>query len=654
MYKQILEEDIIKKQSKEILKYIFTIGMVVISIFIIRIFLIYDDKDYIYSSVMFVKQVNGLIAMTSIISCLILYKKTKDSIVFTLLLVYVGLSIASLTGQLDYYTFLNNEFRVNNYLSITTSFLRAIILFTAIKPNSKLHKLINRYKVQSFIFVVIYSIIGWEIEKRKFVGALFSNKAIFFSYNLLIFTVYVIVALKLLLICIRETKIILGTFSISLFLVAIKVLYIIYGARYNSLNMKLTSSLLTYLAFIIVIIGSIIELYLLYKETDYLNKELRKFYNLANNNKHSYIFICDKNYNVSFMNEKIREDYGYKIDNEEFKKELLKISLPEEIKEIMKKELSDKSNWRGVLKTLKKDSIVDCSIQSIKSGEEESQILVSYIDMSETIKLQSEIEAHKINDVKKSEFISTLSHELKTPLNIFYSIIQLLDKTEAIGIKEFKEAYDKYSDSLKLNSKRMLRLVNNIVDSTRIDTGDLKAEFGNYEVVSIVEDIVMSIVPFAQSKNISVEFDTNIEEHFIKCDPVMIEKIVLNLVSNSIKYTEGEGSIKVDLMLKGDILEVEFKDTGIGIPYELKDKIFHRFSRVDSSLKRSNEGSGIGLNIVKSMIEVHNGSISVDSVLNEGSIFKVKLPNVLIEDSPMIIYEFNKANTELELSDIYS
>lgn len=654
MYKQILGEDIIKKQTKEILKYIFTIGVVVMSIFIVRIFWVYDDKEYINSSVIFVRQVNALISVTAIASCLILYKKTKDSIVFTLLLVYVGLSIASITGQLDYYTFLENEFRVSNYISITTSFLRAILLFTAVRPNSKLHKLLNRYKVQSFIFVVIYSIISWEIEKRKFIGGIFSSEAIFVSYNLLISIVYVIVALKLLLIGIKEAKILLGTFSISLFLIAIKVFYIIYGVTYNSINMKLTASLLTYLSFIIVIIGFIIELYLLYKEADYLNRELRKFYNLANNNKHSYIFICDKNYNVSFMNEKIREDYGYKMDNEEFKEQLLKINLPEEIKEIISKELVDKSNWRGILKTLKKDSIVDCSIQLLKSEEEESQILVSYIDMSETIKLQSEIEAHKINDVKRSEFISTLSHELKTPLNIFYSIIQLLDKTEAIGIKEFKEAYDKYSGSLKLNSKRMLRLINNIVDSTRIDTGDLKAEFGNYEVVSIVEDIVMSIVPFAQSKNISVEFDTNIEEHFIKCDPVMIEKIVLNLVSNSIKYTEGEGIIKVDLMLKDDILEMHFKDTGIGIPSELKDKIFHRFSRVDSSLRRSNEGSGIGLNIVKSMIEVHNGSISVDSVLNEGSVFKVKLPNVLIEDSPIIIYEFNKANTELELSDIYS
>lgn len=213
--------------------------------------------------------------------------------------------------------------------------------------------------------------------------------------------------------------------------------------------------------------------------------------------------------------------------------------------------------------------------------------------------------------------------------------------------------YDKYSNSLKLNSKRMLRLVNNIVDSTRIDTGEFKAEFGNYEIVSIVENIVISTVPFAQSKNISIEFDTNVEEHYIKCDPAMIEKIVLNLVSNAIKYTKNKGSIKVYIILKNDTFEISFEDNGIGIPYKLKDKIFDRFSRVDSSLKRVNEGSGIGLSIVKAMVEVHDGSISVNSIINKGSIFEVKLPNILIEDSPMIIYEFNKANTELELSDIY-
>lgn len=653
MYNQDLEENIIKKQSRDILKGIFTIGVLLISAFIIKIFVINNEKDYIISSVTFVRQVNGLIAVIAIISCLILYKKTKDSIVFTLLLVYVGLAISSITGQFDYYTFLNYSFRVSNYSSILSSFLRIVILFIAIKPNSKLHKIINKYKVKSFIFVVIYSIVGWELEKRTFAGEFFSNRVIFLMYNLFVFATYTIVALRLLLICIRENKIIIGTFSVSLFLFAIKAVYIIYGYKHNSLSMKLTSALLTYISFFIVIIGAVIELYLLYKESQYLNGELKKFYNLANFNNHTYMFICDKDFNVSFMNNKVKEDYNYEIDNTEFKKQLLKVKPPKETIDKIIKELESKNSWRGIVSNLKSGAMVDCSIQLINSEKDERQVLVTYLDMSENIKLHAEIEAHRINDIKKSEFISTLSHELKTPLNIFYSIIQLLDKTESIGIKEFKETYDKYSNSLKLNSKRMLRLVNNIVDSTRIDSGVFKAEFGNYEIVSIIEDIVISTVPFAQSKNINIEFDTNIEEHFIKCDPAMIEKIVLNLVSNSIKYTKNQGDIKVDVVLQDDVLEIFFEDTGIGIPEELKDKIFDRFSRVDSSLKRVNEGSGIGLSIVKSMVEVHNGSISVESKLNRGSVFEVKLPNVLIEDSPMIVYEFNKSNTELELSDIY-
>ena len=240
MYNQDLEENIIKKQSRDILKGIFTIGVLLISAFIIKIFVINNEKDYIISSVTFVRQVNGLIAVIAIISCLILYKKTKDSIVFTLLLVYVGLAISSITGQFDYYTFLNYSFRVSNYSSILSSFLRIVILFITIKPNSKLHKIINKYKVKSFIFVVIYSIVGWELEKRTFAGEFFSNRAIFLMYNLFVFATYTIVALRLLLICIRENKIIIGTFSVSLFLFAIKAVYIIYGYKHNSLSMKLT------------------------------------------------------------------------------------------------------------------------------------------------------------------------------------------------------------------------------------------------------------------------------------------------------------------------------------------------------------------------------------------------------------------------------
>lgn len=647
------ERDIVRRQSKEIIRYIFIIGIILITTFIFKIFRGNESVKLITSVAFFVRAVNSLMAVISIVCCLILYKKTKNSILFTLLLVYVGLAIAVLSGQLDYSTFFNIKFNISNYISMTTALLRIVLLFSAVMPNSKVYKFINENKVKSFIFVTIYSLVAWNVEKVLFVGGIFSSKKLLLVFNVVIFIIYSVVAIKLLLICIKENKVVIGTFSISLFLIGIKYLYILYGVNYDSFNMKLISALLTYISFFTVIIGAIIELYLLYKESQYLNRELKRFYNLANFNSHTYMFICDKDFNISFMNNKIREDYKYKIDNVSFKEELLKVVAEEEKIDEIKRALCSGNTWRGIVKNLKKDSVVDCFIQLINSEGQKDEILISYVDISDTIKLQAEIDVHKINDVKKSEFISTLSHELKTPLNIFYSTIQLLDKTKNIGIVEFMNIYDKYSNSLKLNSKRMLRLVNNIVDSTRIDTGEFKAEFGNYEIVSIVENIVISTVPFAQSKNISIEFDTNVEEHYIKCDPAMIEKIVLNLVSNAIKYTKNKGSIKVYIILKNDTFEISFEDNGIGIPYKLKDKIFDRFSRVDSSLKRVNEGSGIGLSIVKAMVEVHDGSISVNSIINKGSIFEVKLPNILIEDSPMIIYEFNKANTELELSDIY-
>ena len=202
--------------------------------------------------------------------------------------------------------------------------------------------------------------------------------------------------------------------------------------------------------------------------------------------------------------------------------------------------------------------------------------------------------------------------------------------------------YDKYSSSLKLNSKRMIRLINNIVDTTKIDTGVISPNFGNYEIVSFIENIVISTVSFLKFKNITIEFDTNVEEHYIKCDPNMIEKVVLNLLSNSIKYTEHSGRIKVNINVSEKNVVLTFEDNGIGIPIDMKDKVFEIFLRLDNSFKRLNEGSGIGLSIV------------VSSELERGSIFDIVLPNVLVDNMPMKIYEFDEANTELELSDIYN
>ena len=175
----------------------------------------------------------------------------------------------------------------------------------------------------------------------------------------------------------------------------------------------------------------------------------------------------------------------------------------------------------------------------------------------------------------------------------------------------------------------MLRIINNIVDTTRIDTGEFRADFGNYEIVSLVEDIAMSTVSFAKSKNISIEFDTNVEEHYIKCDPSMIEKIVLNLISNSIKYTKYSkygGIIKIDIILEEKWIKILFEDNGIGIPLEMKDKIFDRFYRVDKARAREKGGYGLGLSIAKSIVEKYKGKVGVTSE-NNITTFNIELSN---------------------------
>ena len=654
-----IEKDKLRVKSNKFVEFIFIIAGTIILFYVLKMFNRNNSVGYLYSVATFIRVINASMAIISILICLILYKKTNDQIIFTLLLVYVSLSLTVILGQFDYTTFFNYKFAISNYISMTVSLLRVVILFSAIIPNSRLCKIINKYKKTSFIFIIIYSIVFWRVEKVLFIDPFFTNKNTLIFYNIFLSVVYFFIASKLFMISINKNKIILRAFSISLSLFAIKAIYIICALGYNNFNMKLIYALLTYIAFFTIIIGCVIEFHSLYVRSSILNQELRKFYNLANFNSHNYIFICDRDFNISYMNNKIKEYYKFNVTNETFKETLLKVNdVKNNINEIMRV-LDKEGTWRGILKGNEGNSIFDCFIQLIHSEEnnDKNEILVTYIDITDRIELETELNLHKINDIKRSEFISVLSHELKTPLNIFYSTIQLLEKTRRVNKEEFSKVYAKYSNSLKVNSKRMLRLINNIVDTTRIDTGEFRADFGNYEIVSLVEDIAMSTVAFAESKNISIEFDTNVEEHYIKCDPNMIEKIVLNLLSNSIKYTKYSkygGIIKVDIIVEDKWIKILFEDNGIGIPLEMQDKIFDRFLRLDNSLRRLNEGSGIGLSIVKSMVEVHGGSISVNSVLNQGSVFEVKLPDVLIDNVPMNVYKFNENNTEVELSDIYS
>ncbi|MGH4124430.1 MAG: ATP-binding protein [Clostridium sp.] len=259
--------------------------------------------------------------------------------------------------------------------------------------------------------------------------------------------------------------------------------------------------------------------------------------------------------------------------------------------------------------------------------------------------------------VSQEEFTANISHELKTPLNVISSAVQLVQMYCYNGsLDDRRETISKYLDSMKLNSYRLSKLINNIVDSSKIQAGFFKLNLSNNNIVQVVEEIVMSASSFTDSKGLQIIFDTDIEEKIIACDPEKIERIVLNLISNAIKFSDKGGKIFVDVKDMDEFVEISVKDNGIGIEEKNLVTIFDRFKQVDKSLSRNTEGTGIGLNLVKSIVELHGGRVYAISEFGKGSKFTVILPSGKVLHENMLYGSKMKDGDEsiqVELSDIY-
>lgn len=260
-----------------------------------------------------------------------------------------------------------------------------------------------------------------------------------------------------------------------------------------------------------------------------------------------------------------------------------------------------------------------------------------------------------------TEFFSNISHDLKTPINVILSAVQLLAiKKESENYEDFSMQLNKLMKIIKQNSYRLIRLVSNLIDMSKVDSGFLKLELKNQNIVSIVEDITQSVGEYIRAKGVNIIFDTDTEEKILAVDSDKIERIILNLLSNAVKFTDKEDEIFVTIQDEDNSVKIIVRDTGIGIPEEKLRIIFERFSQVENSLTRNKDGSGIGLSLVKSMIEMHGGKISVNSQEGLGSEFIIELPVNLIEDNNECEQGQNLGTNSridsilIEFSDIYS
>ena len=284
-------------------------------------------------------------------------------------------------------------------------------------------------------------------------------------------------------------------------------------------------------------------------------------------------------------------------------------------------------------------------------------VILSLVDITNKKLLDETI----LSETLKTEFFSNLSHELRTPLNVILSALQLLDTYASgsnVNDKEIK--FKKYSNIMKQNCYRQLRLVNNMIDITKLDAGFYELNLQNCNIVSVVESVTMSVAEYIKTKSIELIFDTDIEECIMSCDPEKIERVILNLLSNSIKFTKPGGSMAINMYDKGENIIISIKDTGIGIPSDKLDIIFDRFMQVDRSFARKQEGSGIGLSIVKSLVELHGGTISVTSEYGKGTEFIIVIPVIVQPKEKDICGVFESEPEErierihIEFSDIYS
>lgn len=672
----MLELDRAKKidmDNRVATKLTIAISVCLVFIYIISLMVTFHSNlNFSIKPEYFIRFFNIMLSFLAIISCLLCYDSTKKEELFIISLMYMIFLIDILLGVFDNLTLENTIISMKGYIAISTSIMRIIIILLAAFPIKQIRNFIMKNKTQVIIFILLTALCFGYMERESIIFPMNKDTEFFREYNFLLILIYTISSFIFFRKSIKENDYTYSVIGASILMLWIKAIYAIVGSDKPIMDIKYISISITYMSFIVLIVGLFLELILTIKKNRELKEEIKVFYNLVEENKHSCIYISDLNGNVLYSNKKMKK---YLFKNEEIKVDILTKKVKDEINTIntdmlesIKKSISDRGCWNGKIELKSGSTTIDCSVQTIidsrltnsnkKSGT--ARFVVTFTDVTEKDRMEKyKIEYEKMKDHEKvkSEFFANISHELRTPLNIFYSTVQLLDIKLNNNEEEFRKSYNKYRSSLRLNCQRMLRLINNIVDITKIDVGYTKPNIVNCDIVKLVEAITMSVIIYARQKDINIIFDTDVEELIIKCDPEMIERAVLNLLSNSIKFTKPNGNIFVSIYVNKEWVQIIFEDDGVGIPIHMQDLVFERFVQADKSLNRMNEGSGIGLSIVKSIIELNEGEIYLESDGENGTEFEILLPNKKLLGDDLIDkeieYTIDMQKIELELSDIY-
>ena len=233
--------------------------------------------------------------------------------------------------------------------------------------------------------------------------------------------------------------------------------------------------------------------------------------------------------------------------------------------------------------------------------------------------------AEKANaaNIAKSEFLANMSHEIRTPMNAILGLSTILARSSPLTGNQRK-----YIETLRTSGESLLMLINDLLDIAKIEASGIEIEKLPFQLDRLLEDIISVVSVRADEKRLSVALNVeNIRGKWFSGDPTRIHQIMTNLCSNAIKFTE-TGTIAIETILPdvGDTLAITVSDSGIGIAREKLEKIFDKFTQADNTISRKFGGTGLGLTISKTLAELMDGSLTVDSTEGAGSCFTFRAP----------------------------
>ena len=654
------------------------------------VFTVLKDMNIYYMYLILII-INGIIGMFAYIMSIVTLSTSEDGIYKDLARIFGIVSITNALFAIYVFDNLNYD-TLNKEIEITLVNLGVqaslYILFVYIySKKNKIYKFNNIANVIAIFIPILYILITWtsiipdisdyvknifcSIFLIKYIYCILKidklNKQ-FYNYN-------TIRDIKILFIC----RIIILLFMIFLGAVEFTNIYpqTSFGNKLNCIGLIFLNFIHVYLVYTICFRDIIKRpnrnlYYNLLDEREKLKQNIEKIeevnfnmeyykiiYEQLLKNMPSGIIISHK-HKIMFVNNKVLK--LFKLDSEEN-------IINKNISDLIYKEDREKydKTIKSIDKNEKKESVIHTRFsynnvmfeaQEIRFYETVHQktFQVSIIDsIEDKIKLENakrELQLRDVMEKTRDEVLSNISHEFKTPVNVIYSTVQIQD------LNLQKEDYDKileFNKLIKQNCNRLIRLINNFIDSTKLENNKVEIHKKRVNIVSITEDITMSVINFAKRQKIDVVFDAEQEELYCDIDIDQMERIMLNILSNAIKYNKPNGNIDVIVKDRKEKVYIDVIDSGIGIPKDRINTIFDRFERMENKNAVIKEGSGIGLSIVKKLVDALDGEINIESEVDKGTTVRLIFKKSKNQNGIEEVYDISQHLEEkvnLEMSDI--